>query len=71
MWAFVATALVLGSCAQKDWIDRTLVTVDVTGVWDGQMTSGIARRQLKLTLVQSGSKVTGQMATVDLVRRAP
>jgi len=35
MWAFVATALVLGSCAQKDWIDRTLVTVDVTVAWSG------------------------------------
>src|SRR5215510_8551837 len=34
--AFVATALVLASgCAQKDWIDRTLVTVDVTGTWYG------------------------------------
>src|SRR5215470_9021713 len=35
MWAVVATALVLGSCAQQDWIDRTLVTVDVTGTWQG------------------------------------
>ena len=64
MWAFVALALVVASgCAQKDWIDRTLVTVDVTGVWEGQLTSQIAGRQLTLTLVQSGSKVTGQMAT--------
>src|SRR5215510_6444342 len=36
IWAFVATALVLGSCVrQQDWIDRTLVTVDVTGSWYG------------------------------------
>ena len=36
MWALVATALVLVSgCAKQDWIDRTLVTVDVTGSWYG------------------------------------
>ena len=64
MWAFDATALVLGSgCAKQDWIDRTLVTVDVTGVWEGTLRGGIADRRLTLTLVQSGSKVTGQMAT--------
>ena len=32
----LGVALMLASgCAQKDWIDRTLVTVDVTGVWEG------------------------------------
>jgi hypothetical protein len=30
-----ATLLVGSGCAQKDWIDRTLVTVDVTGTWYG------------------------------------
>ena len=30
----IATTLVGGSgCAKTDWIDRTLVTVDVTGSW--------------------------------------
>ena len=35
----VATTLVLGGsgCAKTDWIDRTLVTVDVTGTWSGTM----------------------------------
>jgi len=34
----IAVAVVLTSgCAQKDWIDRTLVTVDVTGVWEGRL----------------------------------
>jgi len=29
-------ALALGvACARKNWIDRTLVTVDVTGTWQG------------------------------------
>src|SRR5215468_11215122 len=34
MWVFVALVFASG-CAQKDWIDRTLVTVDVTGTWYG------------------------------------
>ena len=65
-WAVIGVALVLASgCAQKDWIDRTLVTVDVTGVWEGEIESGpVGRRPLKLTLEQRGSKVTGQMTTV-------
>ena len=34
----IGVALVLASgCAQQDWIDRTLVTVDVTGSWYGTM----------------------------------
>ena len=32
----IATTLVIESgCAKSDWIDRTLVTVDVTGTWQG------------------------------------
>jgi hypothetical protein len=54
--ALVVTALVLGSgCAQKDWIDRTLVTVDVTGTWEGSA-KGLS---LKLELEQEGSTVKG------------
>lgn len=34
MLLVLAIASTIG-CAQKDWIDRTLVTVDVTGVWEG------------------------------------
>jgi hypothetical protein len=37
----LAATLAFGSgCARSDWIDRTLVTVDVTGVWDGSWTIG-------------------------------
>jgi len=62
-WVVIGVALGFASgCAQTDWIDRTLVTVDVTGVWEGEVASGTVRRQLTLTLAQSGSKVTGQMA---------
>jgi hypothetical protein len=51
----IAAALVLGSgCAKTDWIDRTLVTVDVTGTW--RSTSGV---EWELNLEQMGSKVKG------------
>jgi hypothetical protein len=42
-------------CAKPDWIQQTLVTVDVTGMWrssDGN---------LELKLEQQGAKVTGSM----------
>ena len=58
MWAFVAIALVLGSCARPDWIEQTLVTVDVTGVWRGTIYGGGA---IELTLQQSGARVNGQV----------
>jgi hypothetical protein len=45
-------------CARTDWIDRTLVTMDVTGIW--QSTSG-----WELNLVQEGQKVKGS------IRRGP
>jgi len=35
-WLVIGVALALASgCAQSDWIDRTLVTVNVTGEWRG------------------------------------
>src|SRR5215471_18236780 len=61
MWVFVAIALLASSCAQKDWIDRTLVTVDVTGVWSGSLRGSQAPRDVRLELKQEGSKVTGTM----------
>ena len=52
----IATTLVVGSgCAKQDWIDRTLVTVDVTGTWSGGVGSGTIR----LDLEQQGSTVNG------------
>ena len=31
----IAATLAVGfGCARSDWIDRTLVTVDVTGIWE-------------------------------------
>jgi len=62
MWALVATALVFGSgCAKQDWIDRTLVTVDVTGVWEGTQARTGRTVPVVFVLQQQGPKVTGEM----------
>src|SRR5215471_16636738 len=44
------------SCAKPDWIQDTLVTVDVTGTW--VRTEGAP---VELKLEQRGSKVTGSI----------
>jgi hypothetical protein len=55
----IAAALAFGSgCARSDWIDRTLVTVDVTGVWTGNW-GGTGAGGFRLELEQQGSKVKG------------
>jgi hypothetical protein len=46
------------SCAQTDWIERTLVTVDVTGTWEGSTGTGIG---FLFELEQQGSTVKGFM----------
>jgi hypothetical protein len=53
--------LLLGSgCAKTDWIDRTLVTVDVTGSWIGNAGGGgLSNRELLFDLEQQGSTVKG------------
>jgi len=62
MWVFVALVFASG-CAQKDWIDRTLVTADVTGVWTGRAYIAHAVTGLivdvRLELKQEGPKVKG------------
>jgi hypothetical protein len=59
--ALIAVALVFGvGCAKTDWIDRTLVTVDVTGTWYGYSTGGVGRETF-LELKQEGSRVTGSI----------
>ena|SRR5215467_12892672 len=62
IWALVATALVFASgCAQKDWIDRTLVTENVTGFWSGLTQGSPVSLWVQLELRQQGAKVTGEM----------
>ena len=67
-WVAIGVALVFASgCAKADWIDRTLVTVDVTGVWEGTVTGtggaggGIYSAPIELVLQQNGTKVTGEL----------
>jgi len=59
----VAAVAVNSGCAQKDWIDRTLVTVDVAGTWYGTITTTggayAGTQELWLDLEQAGSKVKG------------
>lgn len=53
----IVAALAFGSgCAQTDWIDRTLVTVDVTGAW-----YGTAAGDYWFELEQQGSTVKGSI----------
>ena len=53
----LVAALAFGSgCAKSDWIQQTLVTVDVTGTW--RSTEGSV---VDLLLEQQGSKVTGSI----------
>src|SRR5439155_16121440 len=52
--------LAAAGCARPDWIEQTLVTVDVTGVWRGTYLRVGGSGNLELTLQQSGPKVTGR-----------
>jgi hypothetical protein len=56
-----ATLVFSSGCVQKDWIDRTLVTVDVTGVWQGTFTRPGYSGEIEFVLEQRGAKVTGAM----------
>ncbi len=59
----IGLAMVIASgCAQRaDWIQETLVTVDVTGVWKGTAhpTVGVGGN-MEMSLKQRGPKVTGE-----------
>jgi len=60
-WVVIGVALVFASgCAQKDWIDRTLVTVDVTGNWYGTI-MGDSAQEVWLDLKQEGGKISGSI----------
>ena len=56
----IAAALAFASgCAKTDWIDRTLVTVDVTGSWVGRAGAGSSYSEIWFELEQQGSTVKG------------
>ena len=60
---FLCSVVPAAGCARADWIEGTLVTVDVAGVWKGRAfiggTSGGTSGDFELTLTQRGAKVTG------------
>jgi hypothetical protein len=59
----IGLVIVMASgCAKADWIDRTLVTVDVTGEWTGAGSGGEGDQQFALTLRQTGPKATGSVS---------
>ena len=61
-----AVALMWGvGCASPDWIDRTLVTVDVTGTWEGSAARSNCGN-FQLSLEQQGSQVKGFIRSTGL-----
>jgi hypothetical protein len=55
----IAAALAFGSgCVRSDWIERTLVTVDVTGTWQGTF-PGSGYPDVLFELEQQGSTGKG------------
>jgi hypothetical protein len=67
-WLLIALVVVLGfGCARADWIEGTLVTVDVTGVWSGMYsTSAGTSGAVELVLQQVGGNVTGTITMKGL-----
>ena len=62
----LVVALVVSGCAKKpDWIQDTLVTVDVTGVWIGSINYTSATLYVKLELEQHGPKVGGSLRVMS------
>jgi hypothetical protein len=62
----VATPLLLGlGCAKTPWVDRSVITEDVNGVWLGSMAGpdgqAMVNGQVRLELQQRASKVTGSV----------
>ena len=69
LWLIAAVLVISPGCVkQPDWIESTLVTVDVTGVWEGTAlaplgASGNPAVRALLDLEQEGPKVKGRFQT--------
>ena len=62
-WLQVWLVLLIASgCARSDWIERTLVTVDVTGRWIGTWSGSGTADNFEMTLRQTGPKATGDVS---------
>jgi hypothetical protein len=59
MWLVL---LIATGCARSDWVENTLVTVDVTGEWTGAWSGGEGDQHFALTLRQTGPKATGNVS---------
>jgi hypothetical protein len=58
----VLAVLIASGCAQRaDWIEGTLVTVDVAGRWSGNHSASQGGGEFDMTLYQTGPKVTGDV----------
>jgi hypothetical protein len=58
------TMMCASGCTHSDWIDRTLVTVDVTGTWHGWAivsNQASANSEIWLVLKQEGPRATGSV----------
>jgi hypothetical protein len=61
-WLQVWLVLLIASgCARSDWIEGTLVTVDVTGRWTGMWSGSGTAGDFEMTLRQTGPKATGDI----------
>ena len=56
-----ALMCVSGCTTPPDWIERTLVTVDVTGTWYGRIAAGSTTAEILMDLKQEGPKVEGSV----------
>jgi len=62
-WVILAVGLASGAgCARSDWIERALFTVDVSGVWYGELRTAVHRMELSIDLTQEGPKVEGSLS---------
>jgi hypothetical protein len=69
----LVVGLAFGSgCTRPDWMEQTLVTVDVTGVWFGILDRGVSTgtQGLWLELQQEGPKVRGSARPEGMVSRS-
>ena len=61
-WVIFVVVLAFGSgCAHSDWTMGRLFTVDVTGVWYGELRTSVHRMELSIDLKQEGSLVDGSL----------
>jgi hypothetical protein len=61
-WVIFLVALGSGSgCARSHWNAGTLLTVNVTGVWYGELRTSVHRMELSIDLKQEGPLVDGSV----------